>query len=219
MRKGKILNKLPLIIMGLFFLAALYYVLVYGNIKAETLLLYRPKNKWLAAAFLLLAFAVKSQTVLIFYGAIVTATVIMFPLPEAIIINTLGGGIMITLPYLAGRFTDIDKAAKKIEKNAGLSSALNLMRDKVFLGTFLLRVSALPGDLISLFYGTLKVKFLPFFFGSLLGLMPAMIAYTLIGLGLSSKSPFMIAVIAVYAAVIAAALMILRRLQKKAGEQ
>lgn len=205
--------------MGTFFLAALCYILIFGNINAETLLSYSPKNKLIAILFLLLAYAIKSQTVVIFYGAIVAATVMIFPPVEAFFINIAGSAIMLTLPYLVGRYSDSETIKLKVEKNPKLKAALDLMRDRVFLGTFLLRVSALPGDLIALFYGTLKVKFIPYFFGSLLGLMPAMLTYTFLALGFSKKSPLMIVSTVVYVLMVAAALLTLRKMQKSADRR
>lgn len=64
-------------------------MLLHGSIGVEELLAWSPRNPYLAALAALLAYAVKSQTVVIPYALIATAVGLVFDLPAALAVNTL----------------------------------------------------------------------------------------------------------------------------------
>ncbi len=64
---------------------------------------YSPENKLGAAGILLLCFGIKSLTVFLYSGILYAACGIMFPLPWALLVSTLGTIVMATIPYCIGR--------------------------------------------------------------------------------------------------------------------
>ena len=69
----------------------------------DGVLAYTPQNTILAALFMMFLFALKSLSVFMFSGILFAANGILFPLPQAIALNSLGAGIMVSLPYWLGR--------------------------------------------------------------------------------------------------------------------
>ena len=76
--------------MGCMVVAAVVFVLLNGNITVDMLLHYTPRNKLLAALVIVALYALKSQTVIILYGVIAAAAGILFELPVALAVNTVG---------------------------------------------------------------------------------------------------------------------------------
>ena len=102
----KIRKLLPLLVMLLIAGGAVVFILTRGSIGVQELLAWSPENKWLAALAALAAYALKSQTVVVPYALIATAVGLIFDLPAALAVNTLGSVVCISLPYLTGRGSD-----------------------------------------------------------------------------------------------------------------
>ena len=102
----KIRKLLPLLVMLLIAGGAVAFILTRGSIGVQELLAWSPENKWLAALAALAAYALKSQTVVVPYALIATAVGLIFDLPAALAVNTLGSVVCISLPYLTGRGSD-----------------------------------------------------------------------------------------------------------------
>ena len=99
----KIRKLLPLLVMLLIAGGAVAFILTRGSIGVQELLAWSPENKWLAALAALAAYALKSQTVVVPYALIATAVGLIFDLPAALAVNTLGSVVCISLPYLTRR--------------------------------------------------------------------------------------------------------------------
>ena len=73
------------------------------EISVSEILRFTPSNPVLAAAIILLLFAVKSLTIVLYSGLLYAANGILFPLPVAVGLNLLGTAVMVSIPYLIGR--------------------------------------------------------------------------------------------------------------------
>lgn len=109
---------------------------------------------------------------------------------RAVLINLAGIIVEITVTYLLGIFLGGDYVRKLLEKNKGGRKLLEMdisNRFPVLLGIRFLPV--FPIDFVSLFWGASRCKFPRYFFASLLGIMPRVILFTILGDGIYDYIP------------------------------
>lgn len=201
--------------MGCMVVAAVVFVLLNGNITVDMLLHYTPRNKLLAALVIVALYALKSQTVIILYGVIAAAAGILFELPVALAVNTVGSVVCISVPYFLGRASDGVLVEGILSRNARLRDAYEANRENTFLAAFVLRVLNLSNDLLGLFFGSLKAPYFEYLASSFLGILPAMVMYTVLGSDLDFTSPAVLACAGVDVACILAAWLFLRRKKRR----
>ena len=179
-----ILRFLPLLLCIIFMMM---YLLSNKDVTAEGLINYAPNEPLLAALFLILLYAFKSLT--IFFPIIVLNVLggFLFEPAQALIFNTIGVLVELTIPYWIGRISGRG-FAKKVEtkhpKLAGIfgENSGNLL----FLSVFLRALFCLPGDAISMYFGAIKMPYHKYIFGSMIGILPGTVAATLLGMNITN---------------------------------
>lgn len=158
------------------------------SVSVEGILQYTPDNPFLAGLVLLLLFALKSVSIVIYSGILYVVSGILFPLPAAICINLLGSVIMLTLPYLIGRKTGT-AVIRQIRAKYPKTEKLRDLRKKndVFF-CFIARIMRIPSDVVSLYMGAIEVDYKKYLLGSMLGTVPHTITYPIIGMNVSDIS-------------------------------
>lgn len=144
-----------------------------------------------AAVVLLLLFALKSLTVVMYSGILYAASGILFPLPTAIALNILGSAVMASLPYFIGKRNGRE-AVEKIHEKYPRSQALGeLLHRNDFAATLLARMmNLLPYDVISLYFGASRARYWPYLGASVLGMLRAAVTLPIIGTNASDvRSP------------------------------
>ena len=203
----KLKKVLPLIIMAAFVAAAAVFLALHGSISVEELLSWSPENKWLAALVALAAYAVKSQTVVIPYALIAAAVGLVFDLPLALCINALGSVICISVPYLTGRGSD----GSLLGRHPRIRKVYEENKRHLFLVSLVLRVTNLSNDLLGLFFGSLRMKYGEYLLSSFIGILPAMVLYTVLGRDLDPLSAPVLICLGVDVLSIALSWLLLRR--------
>ena len=206
----KIRKLLPLLVMLLIAGGAVAFILTRGSIGVQELLAWSPENKWLAALAALAAYALKSQTVVVPYALIATAVGLIFDLPAALAVNTLGSVVCISLPYLTGRGSDGVLVDALLARQPRMRAFYEANRRHLFLVSLVLRVANLSNDILGLFFGSLKMKYWEYLLSSLVGILPAMVLYTVLGNDLDPFSAPVLICFGVDVASIAAAFLLLR---------
>ena len=168
------------------------------KITVEAIVNFTPESTIVAVITMLVLFALKGVTVVIYGGILYTACGIMFSLPIAIFVNTLGTIIMISVPFAIGK-----KAGNKIidiiiQKN----SRLEIIRDipdknELFLSFFLRIVGLIPADLLGMYFGASGTSFKKYLLGSVVGLFPSIVAFSVMGMSVNdvSSPAFIISVV------------------------
>lgn len=216
----KIRKLLPLLVMLLIAGGAVAFILTRGSIGVQELLAWTPENKWLAALAALAAYALKSQTVVVPYALIATAVGLIFDLPAALAVNTLGSVVCISLPYLTGRGSDGVLVDALLARQPRMRAFYVANRRHLFLVSLVLRVANLSNDILGLVFGSLKMKYWEYLLSSLVGILPAMVLYTVLGNDLDPFSAPVLISFGVDVASIAAAFLLLRaRSGKKADNK
>lgn len=184
------------------FLAAAWGTVIFffvrheGGLTVKELLRYRPASPVLSCLAMLGLFALKSVDFLINSGILFAADGIMFPLPAALLINLLGIVIMVTPTYFLGRMWGTSVIEHLHRKYPKLRT-IDLGEDGGSLAAaILLRSVGLPIQAGSLYMGASNYSFGRFLLGSVLGLLPAMIPFTVMGesAGNAGSPAFLIAV-------------------------
>ena len=206
----KIRKLLPLLVMLLIAGGAVAFILTRGSIGVQELLAWSPENKWLAALAALAAYALKSQTVVVPYALIATAVGLIFDLPAALAVNTLGSVVCISLPYLTGRGSDGVLVDALLARQPRMRAFYEANRRHLFLVSLVLRVANLSNDILGLVFGSLKMKYWEYLLSSLVGILPAMVLYTVLGNDLAPFSAPVLICFGVDVASIAAAFLLLR---------
>jgi uncharacterized membrane protein YdjX (TVP38/TMEM64 family) len=109
---------------------------------------------------------------------------------QAIIINLLGIALEVAVTFFLGKFLGGAAVEKIIGKSKGGQKLLNLRRGSRLSLLFTVRfLPVFPIDFSSLFFGASGFRFLSYFSISLLGIMPRVILFTILGDGLYDYIP------------------------------
>lgn len=161
-------------------------ILLFGRrlrgMSVEDILQYTPANAWLAALVLIGFYAVKSLSVVFPLLVLYLCAGILFPLPAALLVNTAGLLVCITVPYLLGRLAGHSFIDRMTARYVRIQAINAHKADHALFFCFFLRViNLLPGDIVSMVLGASRTAFLPYAAGSMLGLLPTLAAATFLG--------------------------------------
>lgn len=148
-----------------------------------------PHSLSLAIILMLIMFALKSLTVVVYCGFLYTASGMMFPLPIALAVNILGTAIMLSIPYFIGRAMGGEVISKLTERYKKLQQFREIGIENEFFLAFIVRIiGILPGDPMSSYMGAIGMEYKKYIAGSVLGMLPSIVAFPIIGM--SIKNPF-----------------------------
>ena len=150
------------------------------SLTAESIAARSPRQAGLAAAFLLLLYALKSLSVAFPLSGLEAAGGLLFPFPLALAVNLCGVLLAHTLPFLLGRQerADFDTLTARHPQLARLRPDPQHPGQTVFL---LRLAGAAPGDLVSLYLGAAGLPFRAYLLGDFIGSIPRVAAATLVG--------------------------------------
>lgn len=200
----RVLQVAPLLMVGV---CVLIYFLFFRGVTVEDILEFTPDNLWLAAVLMLGLFALKSLSMFFPMLILIAATGSIFPsYIAAFVVNSVGVCVMLLIPYAIGRFAEKDFVMGIIKKNKNADRLYEIKTEnELFIAYFLRVINILPCDVVSMFLGATGFGFVKYLAGSFAGVLPGMIATTLIGANISDRSSpvFWIAIAAevVFAAV------------------
>lgn len=165
------------------FALCIILILCYSDeISAQTIIEYTPKNPFAATLILLLMYAAKSVSIVFPLIILEIAGGHLFSPIPAIIINMLGILVCHSISYWIGHFVGATALDKLIKKHALLDSAINKQKNNAFFMCFFLRtLYCLPGDVVSMYLGTVSIPFNRYIIASTLGSLPRTILATLFG--------------------------------------
>ena len=167
------LRLLPLVLC----LAMVVFCIIRGGFSVEDILSYAPRNVWLAAGFLLLLYLAKCLSV-------------AFPI---IVLQVAAGHLLapaaalaLNVPFWIGRFSGSGLTARLLARYPRLDGLLESQEGHyLFLSFFLRVIYLLPGDIVSMYFGSVRGPYLTCLLGGLLGGLPSLLAATLLGASVS----------------------------------
>ena len=216
--KAKWTKYLPLILMAAF---AAVFLLAARDVEAADILQWSPSNPFLAALFLIALYAAKSMSVFFPLVVLYLAGGLLFPLPVSLAVNLAGMAACVSVPYLVGRFSAAESVDRLREKYPKLEKLERGQQDNHFLFVLIARaLGVLPGDVVSLYFGSMRLPFLPYLAGSLVGLAPTMVAVSIMGDNAANPlSPGCLIAVAVDGCLVAASFLACRRMLRKNARQ
>ena len=143
---------------------------------------------------------------------------LVFDLPAALLVNAAGSVICISVPYFTGRSSDGLLVDGLLERHPRLGGVYEANREHLFLVSLVLRVTNLSNDLLGLFFGSLRMSYAEYLLSSFIGILPAMVLYTVLGNDLDPLSPPVLICLGVDICCIAASWLVLRRRKRKERE-
>ena len=173
-------------------------------------------NLALAAGGGLGIYLLKSVLFVIPASLIYISVGLAFDTGQAIAINFVGIALEVTVTFLLGKFLGGAYVEKRLRGKKFADKLLNAKQKNTL--SFLLVVRALPAfpiDFVSLFLGASGIGFLPYFILSVIGIMPRVILFTVLGDGIYKYIPMevllFVAISAIPAAVIVWLVMYIRK--------
>ena len=152
------------------------------SFSVDDILNYTPSEPLLAVLFLWFAFGLKSLSLVFPVIALFAVSGQLFSLPVALLVNTVGIAITMTLPYLLGRASELDFTEKLLIRYPKLRDLRKLRENSSFFLSFLIRaIGVLPCDVVSMYFGSTRMDYLPYIGGAVLGFMPDLICATILG--------------------------------------
>ena len=191
-----------------------------GRLSVEQILNFKPESTAAAVAAMTGLFALKSVDFIMHSGILYAANGIMFPLGWAIVFNLFGSALVMTTPYLIGKTLGKPLMAILEKKTPKLKTVNALSLESDFLVAFLFRISGLPLSILSLYFGAMGLRFGRYLAGSVLGFLPLLLNYTVLGMAASDvTSPVFLIAVGVKAAFFVGSMLVYRRLLKKSLEK
>ena len=159
------------------------------SLSVDTILSYTPKMPLLAALFLLLLYGLKSLSLTLPILLLDTVCGVLFPLPVAVLVATLGTAITLTIPYFIGRGAGPDMTEKLQQKHPRLRELREMRsRNELFLAFLIRIVGILPCDVVSLYLGNTRMPFSKYLLGGVWGFLPDILTATVVGLKADDRS-------------------------------
>lgn len=166
------------------------------------------KNIYFAILAVWGVYLLKAITFVVPASLVYIAVGMAFPPAAAILINLVGIAVEVCVSYLAGIILGGEYVTGKLEKNKYGAKIISLQGKGKLSAIFLIRLlPVFPIDLVSLFLGAVRMKFISYLLISLGGIMPRVILFTILGDGIYDYIPMKQLMIAA-AVLIPAALII-----------
>ena len=161
----------------------IYCLINYRSLTLDAIVNYSPENTFVAILVMLFLFAFKSITFFIYGGLLYAASGVIFPLPLAIAVNTVGTIIMCSIPYLIGKTAGSRMVIRLFDKHPKLQIIKEIQEKNEFLVSLLARiVGVLPADVVSMYLGASLVSYDKYFFGTVFGLFPSIVSFAVMGM-------------------------------------
>lgn len=183
MKKISLEKARNIIALLLWLFVIVFFLINRDTITLEKIVNYTHENVFLAIAVILFLFFLKSLVFFIYLGFLCAASGVIFPLPLALIVNFVGLIIMSSVPYFIGKKAGSKALDLLSEKNPKIQIIREMQKKNEFFVSFFARIlGLLPVDVVSLYMGASLVKYKAYITGSVIGFLPSMISFTVMGI-------------------------------------
>ena len=170
---------LPIIVMLVIALTA--GILIWLDIlKVDQIIAAVNDNRLIAALVILALFAFKGCSC-IPYAVILIGCALIFQLPLAILMNTVGTVLCISVSYLIGRFSKGLTFEGIMEKHPKFRRYFSNAENYSFTFVFFTHTLHLSTEVQGVLFGLLRTPYWAYVSGSMVALIPSMLIYTVIG--------------------------------------
>lgn len=190
-------------------------------LSVETILKYTPENMILAACVLVLFFALKSLTIMFPLSILYLSSGVLFTPFIAVMVSMVGLTTTITIPYWIGRYSGEDIIQYIGTRYPKVQQLTGYQNENAFFVCFITRIAGfLPGDIVSLYFGTCGVKFTTYLTAGISGSLLSIVTTTLLGTKLSNPFSIEFIMVLLLRILVAAGTVVLKHyMNKRTGEK
>ena len=139
------------------------------------------ENKPLALTVIFALFLLKGCALIVPFAAVLICSALVFDIQTAVIVNTIGTAICISLSYFVGRFSKELTFDKVMEKHPKFRKYFENASDYSFTFCFAVHSFHLPMEVQGVLFGLLRTPYLTYLASSMLALLPSMMYMTIFG--------------------------------------
>jgi uncharacterized membrane protein YdjX (TVP38/TMEM64 family) len=171
----------------------------------------------IAVAAVIGIYLIKSVLFVVPASIIYIYTGMAFDTREALFINLAGIVLEVTVTFWLGRFLGGEYVEKRLRGKKWSEKLMSVKQKNKLSFLFAVRVlPAFPIDFVSLFLGASGIGFLPYFVISVLGIMPRVVLFTVLGDGLYDYIPMeLLVAVAVFSIPVALTVWLFLYFRKK----
>lgn len=156
-------------------------ILLSGRVSVEMVLGFANENKVLIALIILALFAVKGISAALMYNAIVMACGLAFSFPVALLINSVGTVLCLTISYGIGRNAKTETLETLLDKHPKIKKYFIDCRDFDFLFSFLLHAIGFSMEVLGVLFGIMRIDYWKYVTSAYLAIIPGMVCFTYAG--------------------------------------
>lgn len=160
----------------------------------------------LAVLVALALFALKGVSVVIIYNVLVVAVSLVFPLPEALIVNGVGLAVSLSVSYAIGRKTDPADLNAMLDRHPRIKRFFTASQELGFASCFAIHMLGLSMEILGVLFGMTRTNYGTYLVSSWLAIYPGTVCFTILGNRLDFRSPVFWVFLVINVALIAYAL-------------
>lgn len=142
-------------------------------------------------AVTLLLFLLQGIVPFFWYGPIAIACGMLFDGAMVFFVGVFGTALSLIPPYLIGRMAPEAWVRTRLARCPQIWKLAGGEKQANFLLSYFMRSVGLSNKALGLFFGLLRMPFFPFLISGLLGTLPSLAGYLLLGQSWTLKSPWM----------------------------
>ena len=198
-------------------------IIIGKQLTLDDIMRFRMDNAWLASAYLICAYAVKSILIVVPLNLLMIAGCMFFDSQWlSLCVNTIGVAVCLCIPYWLGRLIGkraADKFIEKYDKRGIISKIGKIQSENSFFISYIMRVIGfIPCDVLSIYMGASRISFYKYITGGVLGCVPSIITVTLVGATITEPdSPVFIISVMIHLLLSIISTLIYRKFLKKRG--
>lgn len=178
--RKKVIQYLPITIMGLCIVGFLIYLLLNENFSVADFLELTRGYPIITSIAVIVAFIIKGVVIFLPYAVIAISTMALLDFPAALITVIVGTIVNLSVPYWIGRLTKDDWIQKILNKIPKARPYFE-MSDNLFLLSFTLRAMNLSNECLGLLFGSAGLKYIPYMIANGIAILPSAISYVILG--------------------------------------
>lgn len=188
MKIRKLKGYAPVLVMAI--LAVVLGVLILcGVLDLNRLMTLVADKPALAVLMALALFALKGVSVVIIYNVLVVAVSLVFPLPEALIVNAVGLAVSLSVSYAIGRKTDPADLNAMLDRHPRIKRFFTAFQELGFASCFAIHMLGLSMEILGVLFGMTRTNFWTYLISSWLAIYPGTVCFTILGNRLDFRSP------------------------------
>ncbi len=188
MRKKKLRDLAP-ILLALTCAAVFGGLMLAGVIDLKTIPQLVADQPVLAVLVVAGFYVAKGFSGVVVYNVLVVVVSMIFDLPTALIINSLGTAVTLSISYFLGRCTRTESLEELLDKHPKMKRYFTSSPKYGFVFCFAMHLLGLNMELLGLLFGLLRTRYLTYLAASCLAIAPGMVCLTIAGAELNFRSP------------------------------